>query len=147
MPDKDSLLHELDNSQYEEIKQAIQELIESKASDSLRQGQVVSKRIGAVAASKLLLGINKNVFLPWDNAIIKGLGLTNNSDGYITYLMGVASQIRNLEQECISAGMRLDSIPEEFKRPGTKIPKLIDEYYFLKFTRNCDSSIITKFFS
>lgn len=118
--------------------------------DDLSQRQVCSRNekktitMAPVATSKMLLLIREDVFAPWDNAIAHNLQLSMNGQGYIKYLQLIAIHIKNLKKEATRMKTTIDNKIKETGRNNVPLPKLIDEYYYLTFTRKLDITELIK---
>ena len=104
-----------------------------------------SKRNGrpnneVTATSKILHIINPELFVMWDRAIISGYGGYNRRLFYTDFLRRMQKlanyAISQIEKECCVS--REDAI-ESLKCDGHSLAKALDEYNFMKFTKNCDA--------
>ena len=95
--------------------------------------------MGPVATSKTLLLIKGNLFAPWDNGIIVGLDTTADGEGYAEYLQRIQQHLKELSSECRQRGTSIHAIMHQMTRAHYELPKLIDEYYYLRFTRKLDA--------
>jgi len=75
--------------------------------------------------TKLMHGMNPNLFVMWDNGIRKHYGFGPNSIGYINFM--------RLMQEKMQEIVRNHRKEEIIKETGVSLPKLVDEYNWLNF--------------
>jgi len=75
--------------------------------------------------TKLMHGMNPNLFVMWDKGICIHYGFYPNSTGYINFM--------KLMQEKIQEILKNHSKEEIIKETGVSLPKLIDEYNWLNF--------------
>jgi hypothetical protein len=95
----------------------------------------IGKTFGPVGAAKTLFALRKNMFPPWDNAIIKELNLTPDGEGYIKYLYRVKKELLDLKIECDKNNIDIEQLPSEFNSKCSSLVKLIDEFFWLTMTR------------
>ncbi len=93
------------------------------------------KTFGPVGAAKTLFALRKNMFPPWDNAIIKELNLSPDGEGYINYLFRVKQELLNLKIECDKNNIEIKQLPIILNSKSSSLVKLIDEFYWLTITR------------
>lgn len=75
--------------------------------------------------TKLMHGINPNLFVMWDEGICRHYGVYHNSAGYIIFMKLMQEEIKGLLQE--------HSKKEIIKDTNRTLPKLIDEYNWKNF--------------
>ncbi len=80
---------------------------------------------GGVGTSKLIHGINPNLFVMWDNGISEHYGCYPNSTGYINFMRLMQEEILNILKK-----HRKDDI---IKETNKTLPKLLDEYNWINF--------------
>ena len=94
----------------------------------------------ATAASKILHIINPELFIPWDGAIIRGYGGYSRRLFYTDFLRRMQQlanyAISQVEKECC---LSRECAIESLKCDGHTLAKTLDEYNYMKFTRNCDA--------
>jgi hypothetical protein len=123
----------------------IEEVFDSLKSTyaGLRNGHKLT--IAAVPASKALLLVKGSVFAPWDNKIVETLELKKTGKGYVEYLQRIAMHLDDLEIQARTRNATIEKFIFKKGRPKVSpLPKLIDEYYYLKYTRQFDADQITE---
>lgn len=92
------------------------------------------------AASKILHIINPKSFVPWDGAIIRGYGGYSRRLFYTDFLRRMQRlanyAISQIESEF---GVCRDEAIARLKCEGHTLAKTLDEYNYMKFTKNCDA--------
>jgi len=91
----------------------------------------VKVHMGLVGAAKTLSALRPHVFPPWDNAIQEGLSVKS----YVDYLKRVREKILGLKESCKNRNIKIGEVPEKLDRSKCTVPKLIDEYYWIRFTK------------
>lgn len=124
----------------EKIKKLFNNLMEQTA--SFRNNKKTRVRIGPVGAAKILFAIRPNFFAPWDTSIYTKLGLSGDGGGYIEYLEKIQKVLKNLKNECNKKGIKWDNLFKRLNKKNNSYPKLIDEYYWVCMTNECDPSDI-----
>ena len=98
------------------------------------------ERNEATGASKMLHMINPKLFLMWDASIVRGYGGHFNVLPYADFLRRMQRlanyAICQIKKECDVS--REDAI-ESLKCEGHTLAKTLDEYNFMKYTKNCDA--------
>lgn len=117
------------------IKQYIQifDLLKDSYASTDKRG--TEKTFGPVGAAKTLFALRKNMFPPWDNAIMKELKLTPDGEGYIKYLFHVKQKLLNLKIECDKNNIDLKQLPIILNSKYSSLVKLIDEFFWLTITK------------
>ena len=94
----------------------------------------------ATAASKILHIINPKLFVPWDGAIIRGYGGYSRRLFYTDFLRRM-QRLANfaIEQVVKECGVSCEDAINSFTCGEHTLTKALDEYNFMKFTRNCDA--------
>ena len=77
------------------------------------------------ATTKLMHGINPNLFVMWDNGIYQKYGCYNNSAGYIRFMESMQEIVLEILKQ-----YRKEDIIKETNRT---LPKLIDEYNWINY--------------
>jgi hypothetical protein len=103
------------------------------------------KTFGAVGAAKALFAIRKHAFPPWDNPIIDCLGLEGNGGGYCKYLLKVKEELLYFKLYCENNIIDFNDLPNILGRPHVSMVKLIDEYYWMNYTRKCIPSKLIEY--
>jgi hypothetical protein len=102
---------------------------------SIRRAKSVT--FGSTGASKVLAALRPNALPPWDDPIRKRLRYDGSPESYLRYLMTVQSQLRDIKAEAARCNIPLDEIPVVLGRPESSLPKLVDEYNWVTYTRGC----------
>lgn len=79
----------------------------------------------STGTTKLMHGMNPNLFVMWDKGICIHYGVYPNAVGYINFM--------GLVQEEIKALLKIHSKEEIIKNTNRTLPKLIDEYNWINF--------------
>lgn len=75
--------------------------------------------------TKLMHGMNPNLFVMWDKGICIHYGFYPNSTGYIHFMRRMQEEIQEI--------LKYHSKKEIIRDTGVSLPKLIDEYNWLNF--------------
>jgi len=84
------------------------------------QGPKRKVRLGSTGASKLMHGINPNLFVMWDKGICDYYGCYPNATGYIHFMELMQQEIREILKE--------RGKEKIIKETGVSLPKLLDAY-------------------
>lgn len=97
-----------------------------------------NRTVGATATSKILHLINPNFLMMSDKAIRYGYGCSDNDIGYVNFmcrmkllsdnLVNEYSKVRNVDRKNVFSNLK-----SECNSRATTIPKLLDEYNWIKF--------------
>ncbi|MBU0962944.1 MAG: hypothetical protein KKD48_03510 [Nanoarchaeota archaeon] len=79
----------------------------------------------STGTTKLMHGMNPNLFVMWDKGICIHYGFYSNSKGYMHFM--------KLMQDKIQQVLKEHNKEEIIKETGVSLPKLIDEYNWLNF--------------
>jgi hypothetical protein len=135
LPGRSAALDRLSDADIEEAADAFADLWRCLASKKTHDGKQQDVRAGPTGAAKILFAARPTVFPPWDAAIRKALRFDGSGPSYGRYLTQVRCQIKQLCAEAAKLGIPAESIPRELGRPGSTLPKLIDEYNWVTATR------------
>ncbi len=116
-----------------------------KASVKHRANTKISVSIGPVGAAKTLFALNSNLFSPWDTQIYKKLGLEGNGSGYVGYLEKIQKELIEVRDGLRNTSIKWNGLFKYLDKRHNSYPKLIDEYYWITITKNCDPSKIEAF--
>ena len=86
---------------------------------------MTTRLLKSTGTSKLLHGINPNLFVMWDKGICEYYGCYQNSAGYVLFL-----KLMQEEAKAILKEQKKEIILQQLKRT---IPKLIDEYNWIHY--------------
>ncbi len=134
---RDVDLWELEPSQLDQTETAYNSLVARTASHKQNHNQEIPVRFGPAGAAKILFALRPKCFIPWDEAIRKGLQLDEDGQSYRHYLEQAKETIFQVQQQCQSLGLSLDDLPRILGRDTSTVSKLIDEYYWVTLTKGC----------
>lgn len=101
-----------------------------------RQGRkLVPVTFGPTGVSKILFALRRNAFVPLDIPIRRHFRYDGSAESYITYLKNVVDDLMHIEPICRQNGFTLSDLPTKLERPNSSVPKLIDEYNWLKVSK------------
>lgn len=123
------------NKKEEEIAKYIEIFDALKESYASKDKRGTIKTFGPIGAAKALFALRKNMFVPWDNAIIKGRYLPNGKS-YVDYLLNVRIELLKLKEECQKRNIEFERLPITLNNHFSSLVKLIDDYYWLTITRS-----------
>lgn len=133
LPDQTTSLLNLSRDELTLSAIAFDQLSQWPAASRRRAKGVSEVRVGPTAAAKTLWAIRPNTFAPWDDPIRDALGFSFNDSAYRSYMEQVARHLRGfIERFSVS----LNDLPKAVGRPDSSPPKLVDEYYWARITRN-----------
>jgi hypothetical protein len=87
------------------------------------KGKII--RLKSTGVSKIMHAINQNLFVMWDNGIAEYYGCATNAKGYIRFM-------ETMQDMCIELLNQHNG--NILKETGRTIPKLLDEYNWMKFS-------------
>ena len=136
LPKPNAALSKLKLRQLETTADAYADLKPRQASvRRTASGKVSIVTVGATGAGKVLHALRPRVLPPWDDPMRAALSLDGGRDSYLVYLLDVQEQARGIEEEAAGLGIAAKDIPKTLGRPGSSLPKMIDEYYWITLTR------------
>ncbi len=133
---EDRNLWELTESELASAGVAYESLSSRTASYRTRSGNTFRVSFGPAGASKILFAIRSRALLPWDGSIRESLGYDKSQASYLSCLRHVKSMLEELATSCQRNGFQLADLPQQMGRPHSTVPKLIDEYYWIKITKS-----------
>ena len=133
IPDEKTSLLDLSRDELTQSAIAFDQLSQWPAASRRRAKGVSEVRFGPTAAAKTLWAIRPNAFAPWDDPIRDALGFSFNDSAYRSYMEQVARHLRGFVERF---SIPLDDLPPAVGRPDSSPPKLVDEYYWARITRN-----------
>lgn len=92
-------------------------------------------RCGPTGAAKILHALRPETFMPWDQAIRSAFQLGGSGRSYRTYLVRAQAVIHHLVEDARGLGIAPTRIAEKIDRPGSSLPKLLDEFYWVTITK------------
>lgn len=138
LPPPDKALPELSDVDINSASVAYERLAERTASKrSKRNGGKSTIRFGPTGASKVLFAIRPNALISWDAPIRERFEWDGLAKAYADYLGWAQAELKELGEACERNGYNLSILPELIGRPDSSITKLVDEYLWVKITRNC----------
>jgi len=135
--ERDSL--DLTDDDLSFISDTFNGLMDKTASFRRRKSNRSRVRIGPTGAAKILFALNPEIFPPWDQAIRedKEYNYDGSGDSYVEYLRKIRSILLELKPKCEKIGFKLEELPRILERENSTLPKLIDEYSWVKITNKC----------
>jgi len=137
LPHDDLGLAELPDAALVEASEAYGDLERRRASMRLTKSGPIAVTFGPTAAAKVLHALRPKAFPPWDDPIRERLGYDRSPESYRKFLGSVQEHVRRLEEEAAHLGISATDLPKLMKRPGSSIPKLVDEFYWVTITKEC----------
>jgi len=137
LPHDDLGLAELPDAALVEASEAYGDLERRRASMRLTKSGPIAVTFGPTAAAKVLHALRPKAFPPWDDPIREKLGYDRSPESYRKFLGSVQEHVRRLEEEAAHLGISATDLPKLMKRPGSSIPKLVDEFYWVTITKEC----------
>ena len=104
-----------------------------------KSGQPSRVEIGPTGTAKILFAIRPHALIPWDSPIRQKHRLDGSADSYRTFLAIVKDHLTELNHECEKHGLNLFDLPDVLKRKGSTLVKMVDEFFWVTITRNCQS--------
>ena len=98
-------------------------------------GPRVRVTYGPTGAAKTLHAFRPLLFPPWDEPIRAKLALSPSGSDFGNYLRGTSQLLLDLADR---AGVPIQALPELVHRPQSSPPKLIDEYFWVILTKECE---------
>jgi hypothetical protein len=135
LPGVDSSLLTITDHDLEQIVPVYDRLsaIQAAVRQKRSTGQVVT--VGPTGAAKILHALRPGVFLPWDQPIRSAFRLDGSGVSYQKYLVRAQAMIRLLIEDAGHHGIAAPEIAKAIGRPGSSLPKLLDEFYWVTITR------------
>lgn len=137
LPEKDTDLHLMSSHEIELVSKAFAKLAGKTACHKTRGSKTVSVTIGPTGAAKILFALRPNSLVPWDEPIRAELKLDASGRSYSRFLSDIKGKLCELESQCKTQGFSLHDLPTQLNRPDSTTPKLIDEFYWVTFTKKC----------
>ncbi len=121
------------------VKKIYSDLVSRTASKRKLKNKMATVEFGPTGAAKILFALRPNTFIPWDQPIRTKFELDGTADSYCDYLLTVRDQLEELSKDCERNGFALHDLPNVLKRDGYSVAKLIDEYYWVTITNECEA--------
>ena len=90
---------------------------------------------GPTGAAKTLFAVRPQAMMAWDEPIRKALGMGIKTQDYARLLEITCEELQELEADCTAHGVRLDELSARFNRPCSTPVKMVDEYFWVRYTR------------
>jgi hypothetical protein len=132
LPQAAARLDQLSPEELDVAEAAYADLFNRHASTRQLKGGPSRVTFGPAGAAKTLFILRPEIFAPWDKETREGLQRQFGVGSYRSYLQHVLAQLQSLAEE---AGTDVQDLPRVLDRPSSTPPKLIDEYYWIVFTR------------
>jgi hypothetical protein len=133
LPDRERLITELATETVTTLAVACARLSETVAGTRRLANRAGPVHFGPTAAAKAMHILRPNACLPWDDPIRDGLGMGGNDAAYRGYLQLTARALTGIAER---AGVAIGDLPGLVGRPESSPPKLIDEYLWMRITRD-----------
>jgi hypothetical protein len=134
LPKKEEELWNLSEDKLNSANEAYNRLRDMHASNKCRMSQKCRVTFGPTGAAKVLFALRPEVFVPWDDAIRKELKFKQYRD----FLLKSQNEIRELIADAERLSIKPVNIPIAVKRPGSTLPKLVDEYNWVKIVKKVE---------
>lgn len=137
LPSSAEHLSELPQDKLPAVQSAYEALSRKTASFRLRKGHSAPSRVTVsdTGASKILFAFRPQVFLPWDKDIRDFYRIKCGIFTYAAFLKYAKACAEELRDECTKRNLDFSAIPFIINRPKSSIPKLLDEYHWVKVPR------------
>jgi len=126
------------------IIELFDDLANRKASIKDKGNKKIEVRIGPVGAAKTLFALRPNLFSPWDTPIYKKFKLNGDGSGYVLYLKKIQKELKDLKHNVDESKFKWEELFKYLGKRHNSYPKLIDEYYWITITNQCDPVTIEK---
>jgi hypothetical protein len=134
LPRTSARLQDLDELAVDRAASVYGPLAELHASYRRAASKRVRVSLGPTAAAKALFALRPNVYPPWDEPIRRKYGYDGSTASYRAYLSEVRNELRELFQDAKECGVEPRAIPAIVNRPRSTLPKLVDEYLWVRIT-------------
>ncbi len=108
-----------------------------EAFDALSTWKLKRRSFGPTATSKVLFALRPEAFIPWDTIIREELGFGTRGKNYVAFLRKVRQDLEDIEDQCSRQNLVFSELSDILGRSGVPSLKLLDEYYWVTYTRNC----------
>ena len=133
IPDSDASLDRLEPVAFANAGRAHAALAGLPAARRCHGDGEVDVNFGSTAAAKAMFALRPQVFPPWDEPIRAAFGWTGREAAhYETYLAMAKDALVRLARR---AGVSVDDLPKALGRPESSPAKIVDEYLWLRLTR------------
>ncbi len=97
------------------------------------QGRKVAVTFGDTATAKALFALRPQALIPWDEPIRRAFGPPGGGVTYVKLLELAAAALDGLARRL---GASVGELPGLLGRPESSPPKLVDEYLWIRITRD-----------
>jgi hypothetical protein len=152
---KNTDIFSVDIKLFDDFQNSFNDLVDSEA--CTRKNNTNFTKFGQVGVAKLLFAFKPEIFIPWDNEIIRHYKEHYGIFNYCTFIKKMIERLKTLESECERNGKSLESLKDEIEKSRQGLnknnneevnfnltyPKLIDEYNWVTITKklNVDRAI------
>ncbi|MBN1861627.1 MAG: hypothetical protein JW840_09230 [Candidatus Thermoplasmatota archaeon] len=133
---KSKKLLDINSNDFDKIQRLFDSISSTIA--SLRNDETPVK-FGPTGAAKLLFALYPNSLPPWDDSIRDKLEFGDTGKSYCNYVGNIKILQQNLVKECERFGFSTQEFFNKIGKPNTTWMKLIDEYYWMKYTRGIEA--------
>ncbi|BDV42758.1 hypothetical protein GURASL_16810 [Geotalea uraniireducens] len=123
--------------ELESASEAYAKLTKMIACRKPRGERTVVVTVGPTGAAKILFALRPNVLVPWDEPIRAKFNYDSSEQSFYRFHMTIKEELSMLESQCKKLGVALKDLPQLLNRQHSTTPKLIDEFYWVTITRNC----------
>ncbi len=125
-------LNALSPAELTDVGLAYDALRSAPAAARTVQGREVAVTFGDTATAKALFALRPQAFIPWDEPIRRAFG----PGGGVTYAKLLELAAAALDGLARRLGTSVGDLPELLGRPESSPPKLVDEYLWIRITRD-----------
>jgi len=109
----------------------------SSAVASLKNDRI-KVHFGLTGAAKILFALRPLALPPWDESIREKLIIRNKKLTYCEYIKHIQLLQQDLYEECSRYGLSENEFFIKIGKPKTTWMKLIDEYYWMRYTHGIE---------
>lgn len=142
----DTTIWQISEEEIKSISRAYGSLKERRGALRLRRNEQTEVLIGPTAASKILFILMPEAIMPWDEAMRKNFGCDGSPESYTNYLSTIRQIALHLEILCKRNGFYINQLPVKLERPQSTVLELINEYLYIRVTRNIEPPSSEKLF-
>ncbi len=136
IPTRETNIWELKEKDLKLIQTAYDNLRLKRASHIVKDGKNIIKGVGDTGSAKILFSLRPKSLIPWDGAMRKYFKKNYNISSYSSFLLKVMEEVQELKKSCQKEKFELLDIPSLFKKNNMTIPKLVDEYHWIRITNS-----------
>jgi hypothetical protein len=135
LPDEAASIMELKDSDIHRAAGAFGVLKELQASEKRTRHGLVSVRVGATGAAKIMYALRPWALPRWDDAIRDRLHCDGSPDSYASFIRRVIHEVEELLADAAKHGVSNSQLAAMIGRSESTLPKIVDEYFWVTFTR------------